>query len=223
MTNIGKVFAIITTFLSLAFLGFAFASRIAGPNWDGEAAALENYYVERNVTDKETTYTVKAKLTKDAVKPNCKLLPDAIAAAYDHEATENNKKIEALSLLPAQLKTRLDEVLAHQQTDRKAMDQREQELKVEFDRLAKQIADLTVDADKVAQEALGVWNEGELRREDVARLRNHLEELEIDLFQAHEQKKRLQDELSRLNAVQARLQRRHVQLSSTTAYERDKP
>jgi hypothetical protein len=77
------------------------------------------------------------------------------------------------------------------------------------------IIDLSVEGNKVAQEAQTVWKEGNLRREDVARLRNHLEELEVDHFQSLEQKKRLQDELSRLRGVLARLQRRNVQLKSS--------
>lgn len=212
--NVGKVFVVLTTFLSVAFLGFAFAARIGGTNWEGEAAALDKYYVEKNVSDKETTYTVKDKINQESIKANSKLLPEVIAAAYNHESTQLTEKITALETLPADLKKRQDEITAQQKTDIKAMEVRELELQKVFDQQVKTLQELSVEGDKIAQEALKVWNEGELRREDVARLRNYLEELEVDQFQSLEQKKRLQDELSRMRGVLARLQRRHTQLKS---------
>ena len=213
--NLGKVFVVLTTFFSVAFLGFSFAARIAGTNWKGEADSLENYYVETVPVDKSRpTYTVKDKVTGEPVKAGSKLLPEVILAAYTHEITQLNDKIQALEPQPDQIKKRQDEITAHQEQDLKAIEAREEELKQEFEKLAKSIVDLSVEGDKVGQEALGVWEEGKLRREDVARLRNHLEELEVDQFQSLEQKKRLQDELSRLRGVLARLQRRNVQLKS---------
>ena len=235
MTNIGKVLAIFTTLLSLAFLGMAFAARIAGPNWEGEALVLAKqapYYIEKTDTGKETTYTVKDIFTGeaaktvsgDSVKANTKLLPEAIEAAFKDEAAKLDEKITALNAptpKPVQLEAQLKETDAHQKADRKAMETREVGLKAEHDRLAKQLADLTVESDKVSQEALGTWKEGELRREDVYRLRNHLEELEVDLFQGYEQKKRLQDELSQLRGIQARLQRRNERLNSSASYQKE--
>ena len=217
--NLGKVFVVLTTFFSVAFLGFSFAARIAGTNWKGEADSLENYYVETVPVDKSRpTYTVKDKVTGEPVKAGSKLLPEVILAAYTHEITQLNDKIQALDAKPdtnlVKIKEKQDEIKAHQKQDLKAIEAREEELKQEFEKLAKTIVDLSVEGDKVGQEALGVWEEGKLRREDVARLRNHLEELEVDQFQSLEQKKRLQDELSRLRGVLARLQRRNVQLKS---------
>ncbi|MFM9960673.1 MAG: hypothetical protein ACKV2Q_05550 [Planctomycetaceae bacterium] len=213
--NLGKVFVVVTTFMSIAFLGFSFAARIAGTNWEGEAASLENYYVETVPVEKSRpTYTVKDKVTNEPVKAGSKLLPEVILAAYTHEITQLNDKIQKLEPIPAEDKKRQDELLAHQKQDIKAMALREEELKQEFEKLAKSIADKSVEGDKVGQEALTVWEEGKLRREDVARLRNLLEELEVDQFQALEQKKRLLDELSRLRGVLARLERRNIQLKS---------
>lgn len=223
MTNtIGKVLAVITTFLSVAFLGFAFAAKIAGPNWEAQAASLQNYVIEKTVTEKETTYTVKRKSAEKegeaGFTKSSKVLADVILAALNDELKELETKTAALQPQLAPLEARLKEVTAHQGVDRKAMDQREQELTADFQKVAKQIQDLSVEGDKVAQEALTVWAEEELRREDVYRYRNHLEELEVDRFQLLEQKKRLQDELSRLRGVLARLQRRHDQLE--TSYEK---
>ena len=221
MTNtIGKVLAVVTTFLSVAFLGLAFAAQVGGPNWEVEANELKDYVVEKTVTEKETTYTVKNKSKPDdPIKANSKLLPEVILAAYNHELKELDEKITALQPQLQPLEARLKEVTAHQVVDRKAMTQREQELTTEYQRVAKQIQDLTVEGDKVAQEALTIWAEEELRREDVYRFRNHFEELEVDRFQLLEQKKRLQDELSRLRGVLARLQRRHDQLETRASYE----
>ena len=142
-------------------------------------------------------------------------MPEVILAAYTHEITKLNDKIQALEPQPEQLKKRQDEIASHQKQDLHAIEAREAEMKQELEKLANTIVDLFVEAGKVGQEALVVWEEGKLRREDVARLRNHLEELEVDHFQSLEQKKRLQDELSRLRGVLARLQRRNVQLKSS--------
>ncbi|MCX7420070.1 MAG: hypothetical protein NT013_11105 [Planctomycetia bacterium] len=225
MTNtIGKVLAVITTFMSVAFLGFAFASKIAGPNWEAQATALQNYVVEKTVTEKETTYTVKRKSAgkegEAEFTKTSKLLPDVILAAQNDELKELETKTAALQPQLAPLETRLKEVTAHQIVDRKAMEQREQELTADFQKIAKQIQELSVEGDKVAQEALTIWAEEELRREDGYRYRNQLEELEVDRFQLLEQKKRLQDELSRLRGVLARLQRRHDQLETRASYEK---
>ena len=170
--NVGKVFVVLTTFLSIAFLGFSFAARISGTNWEGEAEALEKYYVEKNVNEKETTYTVKDKINQESIKANAKLLPDVIVAAYNHEATQLNEKIQALEPLPDQLKKRQDEITAQQKVDLKALEAREQELQKVFEQLVKSLQDLSVEGDKVAQESLAVWKEEELRREDVARQRH---------------------------------------------------
>ena len=217
--NLGKVFVVLTTFLSIAFLGFSFSARIAGTNWDGEADGLENYFVETVPVEKSRpTYTVKHKATLESVKAGSKLLPEVILAAYTHEITQLNDKIQALDAKPetnpVEIKKKQDEFIALQKQDLKAISIREEAFKQEFDRLAKTIADLSVEGDKVGQEALTVWEEGKLRREDVARLRNLLEELEVDQFQTLEQKKRLLDELSRLRGVLGRLQRRNNQLKS---------
>ena len=213
--NIGKVFVVLTTFMSVAFLGFSFAARIAGTNWEGEAETLDKYYVEKNVSEKETTYTVKDKINQESIKANAKLIPEVLVAAYNHESTQLNEKIQKLEPEPARLKKLQDEILAQQKVDSKAMEARELELQKGFAQQVKTIQELSVEGDKIAQEALTVWKEEELRREDVARLRNLLEELDVDEFQSLEQKKRLQDELSRLRGVLARLQRRNVQLKSS--------
>ena len=220
--NLGKVFVVLTTFLSIAFLGFSFSASIAGTNWKGEADSLENYTVETVPVEKsKPTYSVKEKVTGESVKAGSKLLHEAILAAYTHEITTLNDKILNLDAKPetnlTKIRERIAEIKAHQKQDLKAIEVREEELKQEFEKLAKTIVDLSVEGDKVGQEALAVWEEGKLRREDVARLRNHLEEFEVDQFQCLEQKKRLQDELSRLRGVLARLQRRNVQLK--TPYE----
>lgn len=213
--NFGKVFVVLTTFLSVAFLGFSFAARIAGTNWEGEAAALDKYYVETNVNEKETTYTVKDKFNNESIKANSKLLPEVIVAAYNHESGQLTEKITALEPQPELIKKRQEEVLFQQKADLKAMETREQEMQKVYDQQNQTINELTVEGKKVALEALTVWKEGELRREDVARLRNQLEELDVDQFHSLEQKKRLQDELSRLRGVLARLQRRNTQLKSS--------
>lgn len=213
--NVGKVFVVLTTFLSIAFLGFSFAARIAGTNWEGEAEALDKYFVEKNVNEKETTYTVKDKINQESIKANAKLIPEVLVAAYNHEATQLNEIIQKLEPEPARLKKVQDEIAAQQKVDLKAMEAREAELKQSFEKVTKAIQDLSVEGNKVALEARTIWDEAELRREDVARLRNLLEELEVDHFQSLEQKKRLQDELSRMRGVLARLQRRNVQLKSS--------
>jgi chromosome segregation ATPase len=219
MTQIGKILAVLTSFLSVAFLGFAFAARVGGPNWEGQAEVLENYYVEKTSSNTGVTYTVKNRVTQEVVKQGSKVLPEVVFAAYDDERKKLSEKIQNLEPVLPQLETRLKDVKAHQDVDLKAMDQRRQELEKSFVEVVKQIQDLSVEGGKVAQEALTIWSEGELRREDVARLKNHLEELEVDHFQTQEQKKRLLDELSRLRGVLARLQRRHQQLQSAAAYE----
>ncbi len=217
MNNIGKTLAGMSTFFSILFLGFVFAACIGGTNWEGEAASLENYVVEPTTSDKkEVTYTVKNKATGETVKGTSKILPDVIIAAHNHEAGQLKEKIDALELQHQPLPTRLVEIQQHQKIDRKAMETREQQLAEEFESLSNKVQELSVEGDKTSQEALTTWNEGELRREDVARLRNHLEELDVDAFQLKEQKKRLQDELSRLQGVLARLQRRNVQLQAKT-------
>ncbi len=220
MTQFGKILAVLTTCLSVAFLGFAFATRVGGPNWERQADVLENYYIEKTSSNTGgVTYTVKNRLTQEAAKQGSKVLPEVLLAAYDDEGKKLSDKITNLAPVLPQLETRLKEVKSLQDLDLKAMDQRRKELEKSFVDVVKQIQDLSVEGGKVAQEALTIWNEGELRREDVARLRHHLEELEVDHFQTQEQKKRLLDELSRLRGVQARLQRRHQQLESAAPYE----
>jgi chromosome segregation ATPase len=219
MTQFGKILAVLTTLLSVAFLGFAFAARVGGPNWEGQAEALENYYVEKTSSNTGVTYTVKNRVTQEVVKKDSKVLPEVVFAAYDDEGKKLRDKIENLAPELPRLEKGLKEVKALQDVDLKAMDQRRNELEKSFVEVVKQIQDLSVEGGKVAQEALTSWSEGELRREDVARLRNHLEELEVDHFQTQEQKKRLLDELSRLRGVLARLQRRHQQLQSAAPYE----
>ena len=235
MTKFGQVLTVCIAAASVAFMAFAVASTVGGPNWYGDEGiqALPDYLFELAPGTPETppTWSVKTRRTQESVPPTTPILAHAVLAAR-RDLTK--KQIAQTSELDSQINnvpspvmpanngnpamiTLAEKIALSEKAnddDLKAMATREIELVAEFKALQAEIAAITDKIITTTQESQTTRAEADRRREDVFRLQNQIEEIYTDRFRAIEQQKKLRDLLVRLRGSIARAQRRKNQLKA---------
>ena len=217
MTKIAKALAVLVTFISLAFMGFAAVSTAGGTNWYRERDKLVEDFAFTAPADGSSNWSVKARDPNDDWSKSSKILADLVISAQKHVNDQIEAEIEEVTEEigdeNAGLVHRKNEAIRLQAIDIEAIKKRGKELEEEIDALAQQIDKTSQDGIQVALDAQKVRDEAARRREDVFRLQNQIQEIQADHYQLKEQKRRLQDLLERLNGNLERLQRRNKQLS----------
>lgn len=203
MTKFSKVLVVFIAASSIAFMAFAGAISIAGPNWNTEASAedLEDYSFESSGGEK-TTYTVSYLHGKggepEQVKAGTAVLADAIIAARQHKLKRENEEIARIDNVLAPIEAKIKETrqltavdqVALQKYD-KALTDRLTQMQARVDTVSKQFVALSIETQQKRIEASH-------RREDVFRLTNQLEILRAEIFRITEQQELLRDALYRL-------------------------
>ncbi len=218
MTNFGKILVVFVVFASLTFMGFAAVNATGGINWLKERKALVGYEIMETATKgQDITYSVKTRRTGKSVGAETPILAQAIIAARKDMIDTANAENTTLTDAIPKAQDRLKQVQEFIRIDFDAMAKREDDLEKDLeqlrstiDALAKQGIEKTIKANKIREEA-------ERRREDVFRLRIQLDEIQTDLFQILEQKKRLYDLLYQINGSVEQLKRRKKQLEAAGA------
>lgn len=236
MTTVSKSLVVFTIAASLAFMGFAAATRQGGPNYQAQLndPILKDYVFE-SATDAntgQTTYSVKKRrpdqpgeggqMTQQVLASNVPVLADAIIkartnlrAAQQAERQELTGEIEGFEeggrRVPG-LRQRIERARAEIAQDIEAMTRREAQLVDELQRLQEVIGRLTEAAQNETNTALQLRTLATRRREDVFRLTSQLKELQTDKYAAEAQREKLDDLLTRVQSQVDRLQRRNEQL-----------
>jgi hypothetical protein len=216
MTKVAKVLVVFTTVMSLAFLAFIGVTAVAGPNWQGTAAELDGYTIER-VPGDVVSYKVTERVAgKDlGAKPN---LPAAIVAAQtDRIQAQTARKTDLDAQIAAVRQARDEEKPASEQ-DAAGVQLRLGQLAEALDQLDQQVLALTQEGTKQAQEAEKVRSEAAARRADVARLQNELAAVRADRYRVEEQIAQLKQRLIRIGGQIDRAERRREQLQDAPAY-----
>lgn len=209
--------AVLVTFISVAFMGFAAMNTAGGTNWYRERDQLVEDFDFTAPVEGNPNWSVKARDPNDEWTKTSKVLADLVIAVKQHVneqvVTELEDVNEEIGDETSGLTHRKSETIRLQKMDIEAIKKRELELEEEIVAMAKQIEDTSQDGIRVALDAKKIRDEAARRRDDVFRLQNQLQEIQADQFQLEEQRRRLQDLLERLNGNLERLQQRNKQLS----------
>lgn len=202
MTKLSKVLVVFITFASLAFMAFAGAVLIAGPNWSVEAEAedLERYKFETQEAEGEKpTHTVAELYGEQRQLKSTKVLADAVIAARQDLLSKQSSEITKIDQQLPQYESKIQEIRELIGLHLPALEKREQELAQALEQLESQVEDVGNQMVLTSQEAQARRIEAIQRREDILRLTNQLELIRADLFKAEQQQKQLRDLLYRLD------------------------
>lgn len=215
MTKVAKVLVVFTTVMSLAFLAFVGVTAVAGPNWQGTAAALDGYTFERTGGDNPQWKVTERVTGKDlGSKAN---LPEAIVAAQNDRTQAQAARVATLDQEISNVRQTLDMEKPAADQDKTGVQVRLQRLRETLDRLDSEVLQLTQQGTQTAQQAEAVRAEAAARRADVARLQNELAAVRADHYRVEEQINRLRQRLIRIGGQIDRAERRQEQLQSAAA------
>lgn len=219
MTRISKVLVVFTAAASLAFVGFAAAVAVGGPNWQRIAEEeLPEYVFERTVGE-NPQWTAKLRGEEQALATDANLA-GVVVKALEHKNQRLQTKLNgdpARNEPPLEQRIQitqawLDEAKQLAEKDQAALQQYEQQLVQQLDQLNRAIEQVSQQIVRKTQEAQAVQAETEERRGDVVRLQEQLEALQEDRDRVVAQQEQLRDRIQRLEGTRDRLERRKRQL-----------
>ena len=210
-TNLGKIFAVFTTLVCLAFMAVSVIVSIAGPNWQAMSFQLEGEGYKFARSPDGTWAAVRAR-DGGAVKSS-KIFPEVLLACYkDLDSTFYSPETTNVTNVNKQLEEQIKSVEKAIQEDQKA-------LQVHFDSQLKNIDDTrTVRQDvgkqvvKTAERVQESQAELNLRREDVYRIRTQVKEVAADQFRLQQAAQQLKDQIAQLDGGLERAEQRRQQL-----------
>lgn len=226
MTKISKVLVVFTTAACLAFLGFAAAVSVGGPNWQRIAdEELPEYTFEQSVGE-NPTWSAKVRASEESVGTDPSLAA-VVVKALEHKKRQVDTRLNGdpsvnrppLSQQITNTKARLDEAKELAEKDEVALKKYEEQLVQQLQQLNRTIAQVSQEIVQKAQEAEAVQAETDERRGDVVRLREQLEALQEDRDRIVVQQQQLRDRIQRLEGTKGRLERRKEQLQERAESE----
>ncbi len=220
MTKMSKVLAVLIAALSLAFMAFAGAAFVGGPNWVAESEAEDlkpfRFDKEVNAQDGKVTWSVssivgtpedtKAPLKKSAV------LADTIIAARKKLSTDQKAAIGKITEQIPGEQNNLDRIRIVLGKDNDALKEFRNNLKKDVAQHWELAEDQSKQIVSASQETQAKQIESGNRREDIVRLKTQLDVLRADLYQAEKHQVTLRDLLYRLQAKVAAAQRTREKL-----------
>lgn len=216
-TKIGKCLAIFTALCGIAFLGFAAATVVGGPNWRArmDDEDLRDYTFEAS-DDPEPVWSAKRLLGDEAVGTSSKIAPQAIVAARTDLQSKQLAEQEELETRLDRAKEDVAEAEKFIAEDKAAVDLRIAELEQELDAVNKKIEEVSNTIQQTAQQVRATQALAGRRQEDVRLYEAQLVQLRTDRFRILEQQKILRDQLVRIRGENDRLERRNEQLKQAT-------
>lgn len=217
MTKFGKALVVFVAVMSVAFLAFIGVTALAGPNWEGKAAAVDGYAIDRVPGDtpqwKVTDRVTGADL---GTKPN---LPAAILAAQNDRTQAQQSELQALDQQITVTQQLSEAEKPASVIDDAGIQARLAALLEVIEQLDAQIIAVTREGTQQAQQAEAIRAEAEARRTDVARLQAELGQVRTDRYRIDEQIKQLEQRLIRLGGQIGRAERRNQQLQNSNDYD----
>lgn len=219
MIKISKVLVVFTTAACLAFLGFAAAVSIGGPNWQRIAAEeLSEYDFERSIGE-NPTWSAKHRTSDESVGSDANLAA-VVVKALEHKKRRVDSRLNGdpgvnRPAIDEQIRVttaRLDEARQLAEKDAAALKKYEEQLVQQLQQLNQTIAQVSQQIVQKTQEAEAVQVETDERRGDVVRMQEQLQALEEDRDRIVAQQEQLRDRIRRLEGTNGRLERRKEQL-----------
>ncbi len=212
MTRFSKILLVLVLASSIAFMGFAAATAVGGPNWQQEKDKLTNYLFEYQPGE-NPTWTVKTRRGGEQVSTS-PVLAKVIVAAQKHQIQKQNEQLDQITKTIPPLEKAIKNWKAINQVDRQAMDAKAAQLKQQIAALDTQIATLANEGIKISQQTLEVNQEAAERRADVFRLQDQIDEIRNEKYLTREQQKTLRDYIARIEGKVHRLQRQKMLLEN---------
>lgn len=210
MNTISKTLVVFVTVASLAFLGFAAVNLLGGPNWEADLQELTEYSYEKS-DGPVPEWTLTHRQSGDKVQTS-RVLAELVAAALKDQTQRQQAQVGELQEAIPRLESGLAQAKALNARDRAAMQAREQVLAQRLKQIDDQVNEAALAGINTYRQAMAVRDVAERRREDVFRLEDQLAEIEVNVYQIIEQKRRLQDLLIQYRGVNERLEQRNGQL-----------
>ena len=221
MKSIFKVMAVLIMAASVSFMGVSIAAYFgrAEPFAEMQSSEMQGYNFERGGGAKPT-WTVTRRTGDKGSVGTFSTGYEALVKAHKDYADSTNRDgqtdRDAVSKLRAQ-DGQLAVFTASQAMDTKAVDGRITELQ-EFSRQDEtELLKKSEELQSLSVKSKVIRDETALRRTDVVRLSNELEEVRTDVFRLAEQRRLLTDQLLRLQLDSHSLAERRVQLQKQSA------
>ncbi len=223
LTTISKVLAVLVTVFSLGFLAIAGVAGIGGPNWKGIAETeLPEYQFVQSEGENPTWSAKNLKTGQNVGSPSPVLAQKIVDALNEKKQQQQNRITELTQGSQNQpsipfLKQRIDATEAFVWADINAIDASKEDLRTQIAGLNQQIHDAQTQLVEKARAAGALHEQAKLRRNDIYRLQNLVDELEADRFRIVELQAKLRDVRERYLGIINRLENRREQLKTRLA------
>lgn len=203
MTKISKILAVFVAAASIAFMAFAGAVSVSGPNWETEAAAedLSDYSFEK-VDGEKPTYSVSYLHgpggEPESVKSGTPVLAEAVIAARAHKLKLQNDRMQAIEATIQPLTNRINDTRTLLKVDHAALQKYDAALTNRLQVLQNNAETLSKQFEQTSLKARELREESAARREDVTRLTNQLELIRAEIYHIEHQQVLLRDALYRI-------------------------
>lgn len=197
-------------------MGMAVAGYYGRPDPIAEmhSPEIDEFEFEANMSENGITWTVTPSIGDDKSPKQKENAYQALLEAYSHKSNRLGAETQKMNDLTTKLRERVTSVKAEQQQDLDALDSRAQMLAAEVNQRELDLANKSVQFQKLAVDTRIIRDDTTKRREDVVRLQNDLEELRTDRFRLKQQRLILTDRLLRLQLENEAIDLRLNQLDS---------
>lgn len=209
-----KVLAVLIMVVSVAFMGASIATYYGRA--DAAAAmvepAMQDYTFDRNPGE-NVTWTVTRRIGDKGTVGTFKTAYEALVKAHQDVVSRLNAESSEASTKLQELAGPIEKFTTSQDQDRKAMNARIAQLRVQSKNFESELLKKSEELQALSVQSKAIRDETAVRRTDVVRLRNELEEARTDLFRLTEIRRVLTDRLLRLQLDNQFLAERQSQLS----------
>jgi len=208
---VSRLLAILVTVLSIAFLGFALAVKLGGPNWDATARGMTAYQLTYVPGENAQWTATSADGESVGSSP---VLPGVIVAALNDKIQKLQDQLNNLNERQPQVDENLTRLNQQIEADREALAAGIDDKRQHLAQLEQQTAQLSNQV--IQQTAAGSAVEQVVsdRRSDVFRLQNQREVLRADEARIAQIHRQMADLIEQIDADLAKARRREQQLRS---------
>lgn len=206
---VSRLLAIVVTVLSIAFLGFALAAFIGGPNWDATAREMKAY--QFSYTPGENAQWTATSASGESVGSS-PVLPGVIVAALDDRIEKLQAQLNELNTRQPQVEENLARLNQQIEADRNALTVSIDQRRNQLGQLQQQITQLSNQVLQQTAAGFAVEQVVSNRRSDVFRLQNQLELLRADEARIAQIHRQMADLIEQIDADLAKARRREQQL-----------
>ncbi len=209
MSKFAPILAILLTVLSIAFMGFAGAATLGGPNWRAMASNMTDYQFVRG-SGQDTAWSVTSR-TGDNLKSS-PVLPEVLVAALDDRSSQLQTKLGELDAKEPEVRQSLEDLDGDIGTDKEALNRHLEAQAQLLQQLGTEAANLSRQVVQKTEEGSVVEKEVSDRRSDVFRQQNQLEVLRADQARIEQIHRQMTDLIEQIDTDLDKARRRERQL-----------